>query len=262
MRTAILALCLAASAATAQQGVTATISPRPVALTVPVSNRFCNQTGGEIRLTSSAPWAIKTLQGGPVFSPIGLPVIQPVPDLQCRTFTWNQRDDNGQPVPPALYLWEVYWQDMNGRNQTTGTCFEVTTASVILCSSPATWPAGCPIRMTFSSPGEPGFAYYGASSLGSSPGIALTNCRTIPLNVDPLLLLSLCGPPPVFNNYCGVLSAQGTAPVDLIPPGTPALAGVDVFTSFVTVTPANQLSSIAMATRTPLDVPGSPCPCP
>jgi hypothetical protein len=202
------------------------------------------------------------MQGGAVFNPIGLPVLQPLNDMQCRTFTWNQQDNNSQQVPPGLYLWEVYWQDANGRPQTTGTCFEVTAATVTLCSSPATWPAGCPIRMTFTSPSEPLFTYYGASSFGSTPGISLGDCRTIPLNIDALFLLSLCGPAPVFNNYCGLLNAQGMAAVDLIPPATPALAGLDIHTSFVTVTPGNQLASIAMAARARLDVPGPSCPCP
>ena len=78
-----------------------------------------------------------------------------------------------------------------------------------------------------------GLAYLAASSF-SSTGIPI-GTRTLPLGYDPLLLVSLFSPAPVFLNYSGTLDAtgKGTALINL--PNLQALVGVALHSAFVTL---------------------------
>jgi hypothetical protein len=240
--------------------VSATVAPRPVALGATVSNQFCNVSNSTITLPSSAPWAIRTVGGLPVFSPIGLPVLTPLNPQQCRTFTWNQRDNLGAQVPAGLYLWDVRWFDPQFNPQTTTVCFEITQAVASLCVN-VPFPVNCPIRINYRSPADAGLNYFSASALGDQPGIPLDACRTVPLNVDGLFLFSLCqNAGPVFFNMCGVLDNAGNAQSTVVPPPDPALAGFAFFTAFVTAD-GSGLRSISTSVRTELAPPGPPCPC-
>jgi hypothetical protein len=259
MRT--LTLLLALGPVALAQGVTGTVTPHPAYLGSIVTDRFCNNSGGPISLPSSAPWTIRDLAMNLVYAPIGLPVIQTLQNGVCRSYAWNQRDQNGQQVPPSTYLFEVRWFDALMQPQTTQTCFVVTDTQIALCAANP-FPVGCPIRMRLSSPPAPTLQYFAGCSLASAPGIPVGFCQEIPLVIDPLFLLSLCGPPPVFNGFCGILDGSGLASAYLLPPATPALVGFSFWTAFATITwGSGRVYSISEAVQITLGPVGA-CPCP
>jgi sugar lactone lactonase YvrE len=93
-------------------------------------------------------------------------------------------------------------------------------------------------------PGQAGMPYVFALSLaGYFPGVTLPDARVIPLNVDPLLLLTARGAlPPVLLNNIGLLSAQGRATVQLdLNPLTPAISGIRIWMAAITLDPAAPL---------------------
>jgi len=259
MRTMILLFALGSAALA--QGVGGTTTPFPAFLGSPVAHRFCNNSGGPITLPSSQPWVIRDLVLNLVYAPIGLPVLQGLPNGACRDFTWNQQDLNGRQVAAGMYLFEVRWIDGMSQPQTTQTCFEVTDTQIVFCgTSPI--PVGCPIRMTFRSPPAASLQYFAGCALASTPGLPVEWCREIPLVIDRLLLLSLCGPPPVFNGFCGILDGSGLASGYLLPPATPALAGFSFWTAFATITwGSGRVYSVSEARQITLGPP-APCPCP
>jgi hypothetical protein len=196
-----------------------------------------------------------------VYAPIGLPVLQGLPSGACRDFGWNQLDLNGRQVPAGMYLFEVRWLDAQMQPQTTQTCFEVTDTDVVFCGSNP-FPVGCPIRMTFRSPPAATLQYFAGCALASTPGLPVEWCREIPLAIDPLLLLSLCGPPPVFNGFCGVLDMNGDATGFLQTPASPGLVGFSFWTAFATITwGSGRVYSVSEARSITLG-PMGPCACP
>jgi len=78
-----------------------------------------------------------------------------------------------------------------------------------------------------------GLGYLAATSF-TSTGIPI-GTRTIPLGFDPLLMVSLFSPAPIFLNYSGTLDAtgKGTALINL--PNLQALVGVTLHSAFVTL---------------------------
>jgi hypothetical protein len=107
-------------------------------------------------------------------------------------------------------------------------------------------------------PQDLGKSYVVAMALGSTPGITIPGCATIPLNLDPLFLLSLQGV--VILNNIGVLdgwaqkdgwpaSPPGSPIAVLVPPGLPT--GVTAWIAFVTFPGggACPLSTISPAAR-------------
>jgi hypothetical protein len=87
-------------------------------------------------------------------------------------------------------------------------------------------------ELRFSDPSSPGLPYLAASALGSSPGIQF-GTRTLPLNADALLGVSIGGVPPVLNGYQGVLDANGLAAGRISFQGFPHLVGLRFVTAFV-----------------------------
>jgi hypothetical protein len=83
--------------------------------------------------------------------------------------------------------------------------------------------------------GTSGYGYVGACSLGHS-GIPLGDGRFIPLDFDPLLLLSL-STPAIFSNFSGVVDANGDFVMTLNTPPVPQLAGITIWSSAITYTP-------------------------
>jgi len=71
------------------------------------------------------------------------------------------------------------------------------------------------------------------TSLGSQPGIRV-DTRVIPLNMDPLLILSLTNPA-VFFNYIGILDATGHSTALINIPNRPPLVGITIYTAFFTL---------------------------
>ena len=99
---------------------------------------------------------------------------------------------------------------------------------------------GTNITVTLSDPFRPYSPYLAALSLGTQPGIPLGDGRTIPLNLDLLLLLSIdpaYWPVLGLNNFQGFLNQNGQATASWNIPNVPAAAGLTVYAAFVTINP-------------------------
>jgi len=83
--------------------------------------------------------------------------------------------------------------------------------------------------------GGPSDRYQAASSFGRA-GIPVGGGMSVPLAADALFFLSVSGAlPSVFGNYSNLLDTGGNGFVKLVIANIPALVGVTVFTSFVTI---------------------------
>jgi len=83
-----------------------------------------------------------------------------------------------------------------------------------------------------------GLSYVMAASLGVRPGIPLPDGRTIPLNIDPILLLSL-STPAIFQNFQSVLDPSGHATANVNIPAILALTGVRLYFAGVVIDPSS-----------------------
>lgn len=72
---------------------------------------FFNGCSEAISLSNSAPWLIKDSQGQLVFGPPSFPAITVVQPRQTRRWSWDQKDNNGQQVPPGMYTVELETMD-------------------------------------------------------------------------------------------------------------------------------------------------------
>ena len=85
-------------------------------------------------------------------------------------------------------------------------------------------------------PSAPNLNYVMAASLGVRPGIPLPDGRTIPLNIDPVLLLSLTTPA-IFQNFQSVLDPAGHATANFNIPAIVALIGQRFYFAYVVIDP-------------------------
>ena len=99
---------------------------------------------------------------------------------------------------------------------------------------------GNPCFLDLDVPTAGGLAYVMAGSLGVRPGLTLGDGRTIPLNLDPVLILSLVDPF-TFQNFQSVLDAVGHATATFHVPMIPALTGQRFYFAFVLLDPAAPL---------------------
>jgi hypothetical protein len=101
------------------------------------------------------------------------------------------------------------------------------------------------------SPADAGLVHVLGLSIGSTPGIPI-DVRTLPLNVDGLLLASLLVGPPVFQSFVGTLDALGeTVGPAIALPAVPGLVGVAPFVAWLTLDPTapSGIRTISRATR-------------
>jgi len=99
---------------------------------------------------------------------------------------------------------------------------------------------GNPYFLDLDVPTAGGLPYVLAGSLGVRPGLVLGDGRTIPLNVDPVLILSLVDPF-TFQNFQSVLDAVGHATATFHVPNIPALTGQRFYFAYVLLDPAAPL---------------------
>jgi hypothetical protein len=93
---------------------------------------------------------------------------------------------------------------------------------------------GTSIQFSLFATADASLPYQMGSSFGNGP-IPL-GTRQIELSLDDLLVVSVKGLLPfIFQNYAGVLDAQGQASARLNIPGIPQLTGLRIYTAFVTV---------------------------
>lgn len=72
---------------------------------------FFNSCSQAISLRNSAPWVIKDSQSRLVFSPAALQVITEVRPGETKSWQWDQKDNNRQPVPAGTYTVELETMD-------------------------------------------------------------------------------------------------------------------------------------------------------
>jgi hypothetical protein len=120
------------------------------------------------------------------------------------------------------------------------TSISFTGASRILYQDPILSPGIVRVALG-AAPGDGGLGYVAALSLGSVPGIPVTGCANVPLNFDPLFVLSLSG---LMLNNTGVLDGWGQKDgFPAVPPASPMVVlvpsglaglGLTAWMSFVT----------------------------
>lgn len=109
---------------------------------------------------------------------------------------------------------------------------------------------GTAVNMSLLDPLQANKIYVLAFSFGTMPGIALSDGRIIPLNPDPLFLLTLNYPHAInLVNSVGTLDALGRGLATWTIPAVPQIAGVTLYVAYVTVDPEspNSIGSISPA---------------
>lgn len=113
---AVLGPIVFATAAAAQTpcgslGVTVTISPSQPKIGDLITVTLSNPTNTTIQLPTSCVYGSvfkgDMCAGSPVFSPICLQVITPIPPNGSASTTWDQKDDFGAQVPAGSYSFSI-----------------------------------------------------------------------------------------------------------------------------------------------------------
>jgi hypothetical protein len=100
---------------------------------------------------------------------------------------------------------------------------------------------------TFNLVAEAGYTYVAAFSAAATPGIPI-GAKTLFLAADPIFNLSLSAQP-FFLNGLGVVGVDGRAQYAMAIPALPLLAGIELFTGFVTVDPMGpQIGTVSATT--------------
>jgi hypothetical protein len=118
----------------------------------------------------------------------------------------------------------------------------------ILCPLPVE-PVGTPVLGTtlgfaLRFPGQGARPYVAAASLGHTPGISLADGRNIPLVMDDLFWFSV-SPQPLFTGMLGTLDGSGEGAFSVHLPLDPALSGLPIHFSGITLTPLGTIGEIA-----------------
>lgn len=92
---------------------------------------------------------------------------------------------------------------------------------------------GQPYPVLLTIPPEAGRSYLAGAAFGTLPGIPLGGGRRVPLNPDPLFVLSQTVPA-VFSGFQGTLNASGVAAMTVNIPASSALVGLRFFLAAVT----------------------------
>lgn len=103
---------------------------------------------------------------------------------------------------------------------------------------------GNTVTVSLNEPLKPFSPYLAGLSFGKDQGIPLGDGRTIPLNLDDLLLLSLdpvYGPLSGWSNAIGTLNGEGRSNITLIIPNYTQIIGLTVYSGFVTIVPGMPL---------------------
>lgn len=98
---------------------------------------------------------------------------------------------------------------------------------------------GTTVPVRFVAPFEPGAVFVAAASAGRWPGIPLADGRRIPLNPDPLFLLSRTPGNPFFLGFDGLLDGGGFAGGSIVLPALPGAAGLWFHVGFVIADPGS-----------------------
>jgi hypothetical protein len=103
---------------------------------------------------------------------------------------------------------------------------------------------GTTLQVALSFPGESNRPYFAAASLANAPGIPLPGGKTVPLAMDDLFWFSLSSQP-IFVDMMGTLDGSGTGSFSVQIPTSPALNGLPVVFSCITISPLGDVQSVA-----------------
>ncbi len=88
----------------AQEGATFKVSKQVFGPTQKVTFTLANNTESIVTLSCGAPWQIFKHDGSPVFSPISITVMIYLEPGKEITWTWDQKDNEGNQVQPGAYV--------------------------------------------------------------------------------------------------------------------------------------------------------------
>jgi hypothetical protein len=110
---------------------------------------------------------------------------------------------------------------------------QLTVSYVSITGSGSPRPGGT-VDLALFAPGDAGLPYQVGTSLGTGP--IPIGSRTLNLSLDAILDASVNGYlPTVFQNYAGLLDAQGQGKASVVLPPIPALVGVRLHSAFLTI---------------------------
>lgn len=128
-----------------------------------------------------------------------------------------------------IALWAASTTDVHGR------IFDLET---IVPSGPAA--IGTTIQLGLDLPGVGNETYLLMASLGSTPGLPLSDGRTLPLNFDALMQFTIQFPnTSLFGGLTGTLTPSGAATATFSVPNTPVAVGVPITFAAITLNPPN-----------------------
>jgi hypothetical protein len=223
---ALFAIACVVSVSVAQIGVT--VGPSPAPLQCPIAISIANDTLVPSGVPSPCPFAVRNAAGAYVFAPLCPAVVVPLAAGQVFTTHWNQVNDSNVQVPPGLYFVDVFYP---GGMATIQVNIDATVSAAATTLGPVR--IGTTRTVYGCAPADAGYPYLmGASGFPISGGIS-TCGGFVPLELDPLLLLSL-GPNPFFLNFAGTLGSGGstTAPAITVP-FDPSLVGASFTVAFI-----------------------------
>jgi len=218
----------------------------PVGCDVVVS--ISNDTASTFLIGSIGPITVRDAAGAQVFFFqafifVAIPV---APGATAIYFRWDQRDAQGNQVPPGSYLMEV---SLNGAMTLHPLVIGPGDAAI---ASLGVHRPGTSRNLYLCSPQDPGRIYALAASFTAGTGIP-TCGGVFPLDNDPLLALSTAPGNGVFFNTVGTLNPLGVAfpgtttdPLIALP-NVPALSGHSFSLAFAVIDPLQSCAIVRIS---------------
>ena len=216
----VLLVALSALAAPAgAQAIAGSFSPNPVAPGVPFTLTITDATGQGLTLSSPCTWfqIHQGAQTGPFVSiNVACPaVLVPVPPNGTYAFTWDQRDDTGQLVPPGTYWFDAHaWSSGFTTLYRDWFCISIQPPGEPALTAAGAAHLGQNTPLQISAPAQANALYIAAASLSSNDPITvpgLATCLSAPIFIGP------------FTAPVGALDGGGSSNgLELIVPAAPS----------------------------------------
>lgn len=260
LRSFLLPLALLLCAATVPSSqVEVHVGPSAAPLGCSVLASVSNDTNSTLLIGSIGPIRVFDAAGSEIFffqALLFVPIPVPAGEAQIY-FAWDQRDKQGDLVPPGTYTMEVTLNTSVTTHALTVGGVDAAVASVGVLRP------GLSRNLYLCSPQDPGGSYLMAASFTSNAGIA-TCAGLVPLDPDPLLVFSTTPGNGVFFDTTGVLdgvlipfgavaTGASTAPLVALP-NLPGLSGQSFQAAFVVLDPLLPcpIARISAATTIPI----------
>ena len=186
--------------------------------------------------TSIGQWASMGLTGTFDYNGVDYLVVD-VRYMGGKTTTLNNLGSQGRfrssPIHRSWAYQNYYATTESGHDRLAGlkTRFTVNTTTIVGSGDPR---PGNTVTFTLNAPGDGGLPYQVGTSLGMGP--IPIDTRLLGLSLDNVLQTSVTGVlPMIFQDYAGVLDAQGQGTAKLNLPNLSALVGVRLYSAFLTL---------------------------